>query len=897
MMAAAAKKRGRPRKRPEGGRLHHSPSPPPPKAEPRRTLRPLRRRPLHDFADFDDYLDEEEEEEQERREKRRKLEFLLRLPPPIPTSSEKVKDERLRRAEPVTRGSSSRSSSASSSSHVDDDDDEGDEDEEVVKEEAIKPPRKPQFDKCYDAPCSGGSGDREKRRKNVLQASNGFTSGVLTSSQAGGIPLPERKLLEAILDKIQKKDTYGVFAEPVDPEELPDYYDVIEHPMDFGTVRKKLASNAYHLFEQFQDDVFLICSNAMQYNAPNTIYYRQARSMQDMGRKEFQKIRTESKCIETDSKCEEKISFNSKVLPNCPPGVMQEPFVSEISSAAILASRGDACTGSTVAEVSGAQPAATSNALADGSSSLGESRSEKVVDLNVRNSPSKLGKKLFEVDEDRRATYNICNQQPLAEPTPVYDILEGEERQMVAVGLDAEYSYARSLARFAVNLGPIAWRVASQRIQSALPSGVMFGPGWVGEYEPPFTSIFSSEKHARLQQHQLDAHNSKMPLKMDKVTATGKKTSGIDDSKQYNIQSQLGTRTYSRDSDPVERGSSSCVVTGARQQQSNVTSSVQVNTDVTMSQQQNKQVDRLQEHQPSSSFSRFANQTFKRPEVSTGISSSVSPTIASLDRKPLHHESQKQTGTTVPCNTTNGLRVNDGELSNGNVLMSSTSNSLDDSKRVVANHQHGTVGDCRTLGSHEHGPGDPSRSKGFPIKNLISPNISSNSLKPYPSTVPPSSTECSDNTVTAAAARAWMSIGASSQSKLSVDTMGFCYSPSGSACTSFNGPWRTQISSSRISDASKTAPQAFRQPIQVVGLEPQVHNRGLMIFPQLAVSDMSRFQGQIPWQGLVPQTQNKQNQNICPPDLNISFQPPGSPIRNSPRMHKDAQQPDLALQL
>ncbi|WOL13684.1 hypothetical protein Cni_G22457 [Canna indica] len=42
------------------------PSPPPPKAEPRR---PLRRRPLHDFANFDYYLDEEEEEEQERREK------------------------------------------------------------------------------------------------------------------------------------------------------------------------------------------------------------------------------------------------------------------------------------------------------------------------------------------------------------------------------------------------------------------------------------------------------------------------------------------------------------------------------------------------------------------------------------------------------------------------------------------------------------------------------------------------------------------------------------------------------------------------------------------------------------------------------------------------------------
>jgi hypothetical protein len=43
-----------------------------------------------------------------------------------------------------------------------------------------------------------------------------------------------------------------VFAEPVDPEELPDYHDVIEHPMDFGTVRRKLARNAYRSFEQFE---------------------------------------------------------------------------------------------------------------------------------------------------------------------------------------------------------------------------------------------------------------------------------------------------------------------------------------------------------------------------------------------------------------------------------------------------------------------------------------------------------------------------------------------------------------------------------------------------------------------------------------------------------------------
>lgn len=34
--------------------------------------------------------------------------------------------------------------------------------------------------------------------------------------------------------------------------QLPDYHDVIEHPMDFGTIRKKLAKGSYSELEQFE---------------------------------------------------------------------------------------------------------------------------------------------------------------------------------------------------------------------------------------------------------------------------------------------------------------------------------------------------------------------------------------------------------------------------------------------------------------------------------------------------------------------------------------------------------------------------------------------------------------------------------------------------------------------
>lgn len=51
---------------------------------------------------------------------------------------------------------------------------------------------------------------------------------------------------------------------------------------------------------------------------------------------------------------------------------------------------------------------------------------------------------------------------------------------MNQVGLQSD-GYARSLARFAANIGPVSWRIAALRIQRSLPAGVKFGPGWVGE--------------------------------------------------------------------------------------------------------------------------------------------------------------------------------------------------------------------------------------------------------------------------------------------------------------------------------------------------------------------------------------------------------------------------------
>ncbi|ONM57138.1 DNA-binding bromodomain-containing protein [Zea mays] len=70
--------------------------------------------------------------------------------------------------------------------------------------------------------------------------------------------------------------------------------------MDFSTIRKKLDKEAYFNLEQFEDDVFLITSNAMCYNSPDTIYYRQARGIQEIAKKDFENLRQDSDASEPE---------------------------------------------------------------------------------------------------------------------------------------------------------------------------------------------------------------------------------------------------------------------------------------------------------------------------------------------------------------------------------------------------------------------------------------------------------------------------------------------------------------------------------------------------------------------------------------------------------------------
>ncbi len=71
-----------------------------------------------------------------------------------------------------------------------------------------------------------------------------------------------------MLNSLWKHNQAWIFYEPVDPKKLniPDYYEIIREPMDFGTVKLKLMQNKYLKFQDFLYDLNLVFENCIKYN-------------------------------------------------------------------------------------------------------------------------------------------------------------------------------------------------------------------------------------------------------------------------------------------------------------------------------------------------------------------------------------------------------------------------------------------------------------------------------------------------------------------------------------------------------------------------------------------------------------------------------------------------------
>ncbi|KAK3212848.1 hypothetical protein Dsin_017554 [Dipteronia sinensis] len=269
--------------------------------------------------------------------------------------------------------------------------------------------------------------------------------------------MPEKCVLQRIIDILQRRDTNEIFAEPVDPKEVEEYYEIVKEPMDFGTMRAKLHEGMYTSLEQFEHDVYLICGNAMHFNSSATIFFRQARAIHELAKKVFQALKSDPDNFELEFSETRRRSGRRQLSEASGPIHSSSPKLAtnlRLNSMAVNVS------------------SKTMQCSLSGSSNLKRSRgnpgcSSAAAPVSARDhemlSGAKDGRKTSYAEVDRRCTY-IAWTSFLNENDSMNSTIYNNSKTLKLVN-QRDIGYKESLMLFVKDLGPTAHMIAERKLQ------------------------------------------------------------------------------------------------------------------------------------------------------------------------------------------------------------------------------------------------------------------------------------------------------------------------------------------------------------------------------------------------------------------------------------------------
>ena len=91
---------------------------------------------------------------------------------------------------------------------------------------------------------------------------------------------PNYNQLLHLLNDMQNHTSAWPFAQPVNRDEVPDYYEVIKEPMDLSTMEERLSNDLYPTPQDFIKDSRLIFDNCRKYNNETTPYAKSANKLE-----------------------------------------------------------------------------------------------------------------------------------------------------------------------------------------------------------------------------------------------------------------------------------------------------------------------------------------------------------------------------------------------------------------------------------------------------------------------------------------------------------------------------------------------------------------------------------------------------------------------------------------
>jgi len=120
------------------------------------------------------------------------------------------------------------------------------------------------------------------------------------------------KLMNDILDCIIKhtdKESGRRLSDPfvqLPPrKELPDYYEVIKHPVDMKKMRERVKNHRYRSLNDLERDFNLLCKNTQNYNVEGSLIFEDSIKLQSLFSSERQRLEKKQKEAGSDSNTEE----------------------------------------------------------------------------------------------------------------------------------------------------------------------------------------------------------------------------------------------------------------------------------------------------------------------------------------------------------------------------------------------------------------------------------------------------------------------------------------------------------------------------------------------------------------------------------------------------------------
>uniref|UniRef100_A0A670YMR5 Bromodomain containing 7 n=1 Tax=Pseudonaja textilis TaxID=8673 RepID=A0A670YMR5_PSETE len=168
---------------------------------------------------------------------------------------------------------------------------------QVPGEEKEKRKRKVKEDKKKrDRDAGESEGERELKCQSPLRLEMPLVKSLASSlaKQEEVEQTPLQEALNQLVRQLQRKDPNAFFSFPVTDFIAPGYSMIIKRPMDFSTMKEKIKNNGYQSIEELKDNFRLMCTNAMVYNKPETIYYKAAKKLLHSGMKILSQERIQS---------------------------------------------------------------------------------------------------------------------------------------------------------------------------------------------------------------------------------------------------------------------------------------------------------------------------------------------------------------------------------------------------------------------------------------------------------------------------------------------------------------------------------------------------------------------------------------------------------------------------